>query len=350
MTIGISSNQVSLAPLVDNKEYYSFGVVGIQATESFDMEVFDVSMLEFLAIVKKLPKKTAVVVTINQDGILEFVGDDGFVHTIAPKPKTIGFIPSIDRVYEIEVTQKELQAALKSVVHSIAKEDVRVYLKSVLFKIQDGILTIISTDGHRLSIATGIDTHSSINGEYIIPSSSNEILIKSLIAFLDTKGYSSVKIILGEKFITFNLGDTVLSGYLLDARYPDINRVIWTHKHLTTVKTKVMLDICKFILPNLGKHMSIDVQITDSLMTISPVKENKQNDERNARTIQTDVVGTSHYRVNCKYLKEAMEAITADEFTFGFNPIDENSNSDLATGTLLIKTDALKQLVMPMRR
>ena len=54
----------------------------------------------------------------------------------------------------LTVNRKDFMNALKAVIVTAAKNDVRYYMNTVLLEVQREKVTLVSTDGHRITFAT----------------------------------------------------------------------------------------------------------------------------------------------------------------------------------------------------
>lgn len=121
--------------------------------------------------------------------------------------------------------QSTFVQALKFATHAMAKKDVRYYLNGVCFEfLQDGGLTLVATDGHRMAVCsvTGLGECSIPPGQYIVSSTDVDVLLK----ILDGKNTSPVW------FARDASGSMAIESYgrkhsfvPVDAKFPEWRRV-----------------------------------------------------------------------------------------------------------------------------
>ncbi|MBL8539783.1 MAG: DNA polymerase III subunit beta [Betaproteobacteria bacterium] len=119
------------------------------------------------------------------------------------------------------VEQRALRNLLSLVQYAMAQQDIRYYLNGLLLIIEDGTITVVATDGHRLALATLATGASTSREEVIVPRKAVVELIKLL-----SESEEPVQIeVLGNQ-VRFSLGATVLVSKVVDGKFPDYKRVI----------------------------------------------------------------------------------------------------------------------------
>lgn len=115
----------------------------------------------------------------------------------------------------------DFKLMLNSVAYAVSAEDSRKALTGVLFMVQDGVCTLVATDGKRMAVQEKAALESTgADGESVVPLKG----INELRRLLDSDGELEVR--LGEKQCQFVSGGFVLSSKLIDGKYPDYRRVI----------------------------------------------------------------------------------------------------------------------------
>lgn len=135
----------------------------------------------------------------------------------------------------VRTNQGELKRNIDNVMFSMAVDDVRYYLTGALFDIKENSIKIVTTDGHRLSCSefeSKCDDFSQFNSEkhIILPRKAVHDLSKQLDAVdkpIELRMHTDLmayNIILNTPSgNTLHIDNTIL---LLDAKYPNYNRVI----------------------------------------------------------------------------------------------------------------------------
>ena len=122
-----------------------------------------------------------------------------------------------NREISLNFTKTELLGLLSEVQWAMAKQDVRYYLKGVLFEIKDGVLTVVATDGHRLSCTS-------------MPTDAGDL--EAIVAGATVKTLQSLPlpdqftITLTASQISLTSDKLSFASKLIDGKYPDYRRVI----------------------------------------------------------------------------------------------------------------------------
>lgn len=129
---------------------------------------------------------------------------------------------SLAKEKAISLSKDELTAALSKVVFASSIDETRPVLTGVLFIWQKGGLTLVATDGFRLS-------RKQIKLE-AVSESFNLILPKFILSELarsnEEEGEMAFKYSEKDKQVLFGIGDVLLSSRLLEGEYPDFEKII----------------------------------------------------------------------------------------------------------------------------
>lgn len=132
-------------------------------------------------------------------------------------------LPSMDNSIQFTIKQSELKDMFFRTAFAVSREDNRFVLTGVFIKIENGLATIIGTDGKRLSRChKAISIDPEFKGGYIIPLKAVDEVLKNLTEEGEAKVY-----LMPDKIGIEASGTTIISK-LLAGDYPDVNRVIPT--------------------------------------------------------------------------------------------------------------------------
>jgi len=110
---------------------------------------------------------------------------------------------------------------LHKCVYSISREDSRYALMGMYFLLKNKTLTLVATDGRRLSkMDAPVDIDVKYKKDFIVPLKAVEELIRML------GSEDNVKVYLAKNQVAFDLGHTRLMSRLIDGAFPDYERVI----------------------------------------------------------------------------------------------------------------------------
>ena len=114
-----------------------------------------------------------------------------------------------------------LAEMIRKTSFTVSTDESRPALTGVLFKADGKRISIVATDGHRLA---------EVRKTLSVPFSTFEAIVppKALSHFtgLISGGEQLKKVVVGETYIAFDLGETQLYSRLIEGPYPDIERVI----------------------------------------------------------------------------------------------------------------------------
>jgi DNA polymerase-3 subunit beta len=117
----------------------------------------------------------------------------------------------------VEVDAAALSNAINNIIYCVAKDDVRYYLNGIFLRIQNGVLSLFSSDGARLSTAS-INVASTESIECIVHGD-----VAKTIAALFKDGVISIKLSANSTII--DNGNIRLIAKNIDAKYPNFQKV-----------------------------------------------------------------------------------------------------------------------------
>lgn len=120
------------------------------------------------------------------------------------------------------ISQHELATILHRTAFAMAQQDVRYYLNGMLFEIADNHLRVVATDGHRLALnQTLIIMEPAPRMQVIVPYKAIMELMRLL-----KDGDKLLTVHLGHHHIRLFSDDFAFTSKLVEARFPDYQRVI----------------------------------------------------------------------------------------------------------------------------
>jgi len=191
--------------------------VGAKVTEEGEISVPAKVISE---LVDNLPHETLDIASEKEQLKVE---TSGFASTIlginaSDFPKIPG---SVAKDKSSTISKNDLVRALSQVVFAASSDETRPVLTGVLFTFTTNELSLVATDGFRLS-------RKKIKGEYPVPCS--VILPKMVLNEISRSGDSENEILFElkdkEKQAVFGIGDTILASRLLEGEYPDFEKII----------------------------------------------------------------------------------------------------------------------------
>lgn len=120
-----------------------------------------------------------------------------------------------------KVAPAQLRRVIDSAAFSMAQQDVRFYLNGMLFQLKPGLLRTVATDGHRLALSEAQVETVDADMQVIVPRKGVNELSRLLADY-----HEDVQVVLGDKHIRLQIKELTFTSHLVDATFPDFERVI----------------------------------------------------------------------------------------------------------------------------
>ena len=218
-------------------------------------------------IVKKLPDEEVTLEVVNQSQVAITSDTSSFVINgldIQQYPN----LPEVDRSSGIVLPSLLLKQVIDQTVIAVSKHESRPILTGVQFVIDEGVLTAVATDSHRLSRrSVPVNSTQSQHQEFVIPGKSLTELNR-----LMTPEIENVTLYVADSQVLFEVGQNHLYSRLLEGNYPDTSRLIPTESN-----TQVILEARALaaavdrasLLSHAGKNNVIKLSIAENHMEVS---------------------------------------------------------------------------------
>lgn len=175
---------------------------------------------KFLDICRLLPNGAEIKIEQLDDKVKVISGRSRFVLSTLPAEDYPEFSES-DLEHQFSINAGKLKKALDKTVFCMASQDVRYYLNGLMLNISNSKIKLVASDGHRLSVFEDeLETGTGYEARIIIPRKG----VLELSRLLDETDID-VDIKFSNNNIRVALHDLIFSAKLVDARYPDFNRV-----------------------------------------------------------------------------------------------------------------------------
>ena len=191
-----------------------------------DMISFTVSASKLMDICRAFPDKTKLEITCREKKIFIKSGLSNF--TLATLPvEDFPLMDSNKFINKLSISKQKLLHLLKSTSFAMAQQDVRYYLNGMLWEVDPESFHVISTDGHRMAIASttmegvGSDGKEYIQEKIIIPRKAVFELLRLL-----NDSDETLTIEMGHQSIRVSDTNNSFISKLIDGRFPDYKKVI----------------------------------------------------------------------------------------------------------------------------
>lgn len=326
------SDSISLTATDLEVELQAKGVATVQAPGDAT-----VPGRKFLDIVRALPDKASITVTVEGDKTTVRSGKSRFTLAVLPAAE-FPLIENINASQSFALPQSELRRLLERTHFSMAQQDVRYYLNGMLFELNESELRVVATDGHRLGLAKAkLAEKVSSPLQVILPRKG----VLELQRILGTEG--EVRLALSSNHIQVQLEGVRFTSKLIDGKFPEYSRVIPVDPPRIVKADRVLLRSAlqrAAILSN-EKYRGIRLGLKPGLMMLQA--HNPEQEEAEEELEVTHDGEALEIGFNVNYLLEALAAVETEQVELGFT---DGSNS------CLIQAPGDSQamyVVMPMR-
>lgn len=289
-------------------------------------------------ICRSLPEAADIDVLLNGDNCVLSCGKTKFTLSTLSATEYPN-LESWQGEVDITLSRQQLRKLLDDTAFSMANQDVRYYLNGLLFEVDNGSLTAVGTDGHRLALSVlSLPAFSGQQKQIIIPRK-GILEIMRLLANDD----QSITLCLGQNHIRLVDHSFSFSSKLIDGRFPDYRRVLPRNStKLVTAHRSVLKDACTraSILSN-EKYRGVRFTLSSGELQIMA---NNPEHEQAEEVIEVEYQGEGlEIGFNVGYLLDVLNTLTTDLVILHLN--DANSSA-LIEG---VGNVGASYVVMPMR-
>ncbi|MBG9549983.1 DNA polymerase III subunit beta [Cytobacillus firmus] len=251
-------------------------------------------------------------------------------------------LPQIEEEKMFKIPTDLLKAMVRQTVFAVSTSETRPILTGVNWKVENGTLTCIATDSHRLALRKAqIETTASESYNVVIPGKS----LSELSKILDDNN-DLIDIVITENQVLFKAEHLLFFSRLLEGNYPDTSRLIPSDsKTDVVVNTKEFLQaidraslLAKEGRNNVVKLSTIDggvIEISSNTPEVGKVVEEVQS-----KSVEGEELKISF---SAKFMMDALKALEGSEITISFTG---------AMRPFIIKPlndESILQLILPVR-
>lgn len=128
----------------------------------------------------------------------------------------------------VEIPFADFRRMVAKILFAVSAEESRFQLNGALFKVKDGALEIVATDGHRLALVEKREESLRKAPETSPSAADDSVLVprKALQELQRLEGEGALEFRRGEHHLSFRLGQRELICRILEGTFPDYERVI----------------------------------------------------------------------------------------------------------------------------
>ena len=224
-------------------------------------------------------------------------------------------LPEIDEkkavVYKIGV--EEFKNSVGQVIIASSNDLTRPALTGVYFNTYNNQLAIAATDGYRLAEKIIIDKIES-DVKAIVPSISLQEVLRSI-----GDDVEEVEISFNDDLVRFRLGEVEIISKLIDASYPDYQKLIPKDNEIkVTLNREELIRVTKLaalFAKSVGGSIICETKTPDTFLVKSVANEFGENDSK----IETAVEKDGRVNFNSRYLIDALNSLESKDIEFEFS-------------------------------
>ena len=218
----------------------------------------------FLDIVRKLPDSD---VTLQVDNSMKTIitCEKAKFTIIGKSGEEYTFLPSIERIDSISISQFALKEVVRQTIFSIAENDSNKVMSGELFELNGNILKVVSLDGHRISIRKINLKENYPSKKVIIPGKTLSEVSKIIPGDAD----KDVQIFFTGKHVLFEFDQTVVVSRLIEGEFFTIYQMLSSdYETKVTINRRDLLDSIEraTLLVKEGDKKPIIISVTDEIM------------------------------------------------------------------------------------
>ena len=220
----------------------------------------------FLEIVRKLPDSDITIVT-DESFKTTITCEKSKFNIIGKSGEDFSYLPSIEKIDSIIVSQFTLKEVVRQTIFSIADNDNNKLMTGELFEINEDILKVVSLDGHRISIRKIRLKNFYMPKKVVVPGKTLNEVSKILSGDMDRE----VHIFFTDKHIVFEFDNTTVVSRLIEGDYFKIDQMLSSdYETKVRINKKEFLDCIDraTLLVKEGDKKPIIINILDGVMEL----------------------------------------------------------------------------------
>lgn len=247
-------------------------------------------------------------------------------------------IPASEWEHSLSLPEGVLKELIEQTHFCMAQQDVRYYLNGLLLELQGRRLRVVATDGHRMALSEAeIEGTAADQKQVIVPRKG----VHELGRLLSGEGNLTLRI--GPSHLRVEMNGVVFTTKLIDARYPDYNKVIpVSQKEPVRIERQRFREaLSRVAILSTEKYRGVRLNLSDGSMTLTahnPDQEEAQEELTVKYKGEPIEIG-----FNVSYLIDAVSALKGEEVQFALT--GPNSSSILQDTAAAYP----KYVIMPMR-
>lgn len=314
-------------------------LVGFVRIESQFAEGFaTVSARKLFDICRTLPEGALLRLTLDKNYLVVRAFDSCFTLNTLPA-QDFPNLEDCEYPAQFTIKQSNLKHLLTKTYFAMGQQDVRHYLNGAFLDIGQQSIKCVAADGHRLALTTICDDNiGQVEARVILPRKS----VLELIRLLQNDNDSDVSVYIAENRFRVVTPDYIFTSKLINAQYPDYNRLIPKGTAVATGDRETIKQALTraSILSN-EKFRGVRFELEANKLRITA---NNSDQEQAEEDVSLDYAGNKmEIGFNVAYLLDVVSTITAKTIRCIFT--SPNDGVLIESG----ENDQSIYVVMPMR-
>ena len=205
-----------------------------------------------------------------------------------------------DALNTIIIKSQDLKDLITSTAFAMGNQDWRHYLNGLFLKLEEGVLTAVATDAHRLALNC-VQVNSEVNFSGIIPRKS----VNEINRFIG-ENEGDLNLSINDASLTVTSDNLTFKSKLIDGAFPDYNQVIPTgDSSLLDVNVKDFANsLSRVSILSNDKNKGVKIHLVENNMT---VKSNNADNELAEETVVSKYSGDEiEIAFNVNYIQEIL--------------------------------------------
>jgi len=301
-----------LIKAIDNKLILTGTDLEIQLIVQVQVDIAEegeitVPARKFLDICRLLPNDSSIDFVLQDDKVKIKSGRSRFSLSSLVASDYPEFVET-EMEGEFQVDAVLLKKALDKTVFCMASQDVRYYLNGLMMNLSNSRLKLVASDGHRLAIyENDIGQDTGYESRILVPKKG----VQELSRLLD-KSDEQVNIKFSKNTIRFQTKKMTLSAKLVDANYPDFNKVFQQEffSAISIPRQSLKAALTRVAILANEKFKGVSLEITAGQLKISAHNpEHEEAEEELSLDYQGDSVTIAF---NAQYILDAIANLDSD--------------------------------------
>lgn len=313
-------------------------VAKIELDEQFEAGEITIPAKKLLDICKALPDECVLSFSQEDQKVEIMAGRSKFLLSTLPANEFPN-IEDSEGTLAFSIFQDYLKQLIDKTSFAMAQQDVRFYLNGMLLELSKNRIRTVSTDGHRLAMATGeVELDCDTIQQFIIPRK-GILEITRLFSEEDMPAH----VVLSGNHIRIDTPDLKFTSKLVDGKFPDYQRVLPKQgdKIILGDKDELKRAFSRVAILSNEKYRGVRVVIEDDNLR---AMANNPEQEEAEESLPVTYEGTKlEIGFNISYLIDVLNALRGD--TVKLSLADSNSSALISDAN----DESALYVVMPMR-